>query len=61
MAEARTFSDPAGNAKLCKGTEGGRRMRAKDDAAAATILAVSAGVRAGLHIAARGGVYIGMV
>ena len=45
MSEARTISDPAGNAKLCKGTEGGRRMRAKDDAAAAAILAVSAGVR----------------
>ena len=45
MSEARTISDPAGNAKLCKGTEGGRRMRAKDDAAAAAILAVAAGVR----------------
>ena len=27
MAEARTVSDPAGNAKLSKGTEGGRRHR----------------------------------
>ncbi|MCY4394981.1 MAG: hypothetical protein OXC10_07600 [Rhodospirillaceae bacterium] len=45
MAEARTVSDPAGNAKLSKGSEGGRRARAKDDAAAAAILAVSAGVR----------------
>ena len=45
MREARTTSDPAGNAKLSKGTEGGRRMRAKDDAAAASILAVSAGYR----------------
>ena len=45
MAEARTISDPAGNAKLCKGSEGGRRMRARDDAAAAAILAVAAGVR----------------
>ena len=61
MAEARTVSDPAGNAKLCKGSEGGRRMRAKDDAAAAAILAVSAGVRSGLHLAPRGGVYMGMV
>ena len=61
MAEARTMSDPAGNAKLCKGSEGGRRLRAKDDAAAAAILAVSAGVRAALHLAPRGGVYLGMV
>ena len=60
MAEARTISDPAGNSKLCKGSEGGRRMRAKDDAAAAAILAVSAGVRAALHLAPRGGVYMGM-
>ena len=61
MAEARTISDPAGNAKLCKGSEGRRRMRAKDDASAAAILAVSAGVRAGLHLAPRDGVYLGMV
>ena len=45
MAEARTVTDPAGNAKLSKGSEGGRRSRAKDDAAAAAILAVSAGAR----------------
>ena len=45
MAEARTISDPSGNQKLAKGSEGGRRMRAKDDASAAAILAVSAGVR----------------
>ena len=43
MAEARTVIDPAGNAKLAKGTEGGRRLRARDDAAAAGILAVGAG------------------
>ena len=61
MAEARTMSDPAGNQKLCKGSEGGRRMRAKDDASAAAILAVSAGVRTGLHLAPRGGVYLGMI
>ena len=46
MAEARTVSDPAGNAKLAKGSQGGRRVRARDDAAAAAILAVAAGVRA---------------
>jgi len=45
MAEARTISDPAGNAKLSKGSQGGRRLRARDDAAAAAVLAVSAGVR----------------
>ena len=45
MAEARTVGDPAGNHKLSKGSEGGRRMRARDDAAAAAILAVSAGTR----------------
>ena len=45
MSEARTISDPAGNAKLSKGSQGGRRLRARDDAAAAAILAVAAGVR----------------
>ena len=45
MAEARTVSDPAGNHKLAKGSQGGRRVRARDDAAAAAILAVAAGVR----------------
>ena len=45
MAEARTVSDPAGNAKLSKGSQGGRRVRARDDAAAAAILAVAAGAR----------------
>ena len=45
MAEARTVSDPAGNSKLSKGSQGGRRLRARDDAAAAAILAVAAGVR----------------
>ena len=45
LKEARVVSDPAGNAKLSKGSQGGRRLRARDDAAAAAILAVSAGVR----------------
>ena len=45
MAEARTVVDPAGNAKLAKATQGGRRLRARDDAAAAAILAVAAGTR----------------
>lgn len=45
MSEARVVSDPAGNAKLAKNHEGGRRVRARDDAAAAAILAVAAGYR----------------
>ena len=45
VSEARTLSDPAGNEKLAKGSEGGRRQRARDDACAAAILAVSLGQR----------------
>ena len=45
LAEARVVSDPAGNSKLSKGSQGGRRQRARDDAAAAAILAVAAGYR----------------
>lgn len=45
MSEARTVADPAGNEKLAKATQGGRRERAKDDAAAAGILAVAEGAR----------------
>ena len=45
MAEARVAVDVAGNAKLAKGAEGGRRVRARDDAVAAAILAIAEGVR----------------
>ena len=45
MSEARVVSDVAGNAKLAKGSEGGRRLRARDDAAAAGIQAVALGAR----------------
>ena len=45
FAGAVTIADPAGNLKLTKGSEGGRRARHKDDLAAASVLAVSAGVR----------------
>ena len=45
MAEARVITDPAGNSRLSKGSAGGRRARARDDAAAAAILAVAAGYR----------------
>ena len=47
MSEAVTISDPAGNAKLAKGGEGARRVRARDDVAAAAILAVALGRRRG--------------
>ena len=43
MAEARSVSDPAGNSKLAKGSQGGRRALARDDAVAASLLAVAAG------------------
>lgn len=58
IAEARCLSDPAGNAKLAKGSEGGRRLRARDDAVAAAILAVSLGAR---RPAKPRGVYLGAV
>ena len=45
MAEARVAVDPAGNAKLAKAGQAGRRSRARDDAAAAAILATAAGYR----------------
>ena len=41
LSEAATMMDPAGNEKLCVNAEGGRRKRARDDAAAAAILAVA--------------------
>ena len=57
MGDARTLIDPAGNAKLAKGTEGGRRLRARDDAAAAGVLAVGLAERQPKR---RAGVYIGV-
>ena len=54
MSEARTMSDAAGNSKLCKNNEGGRRARARDDSAAATILAVSLGARRPVRQSTRG-------
>ena len=47
MREARVVSDPAGNVKLCKKNEGGRRQLARDDVAAAAIIAVAEGARMG--------------
>ena len=45
MSESRLVGDVAGNWKLAKGSEGGRRARAKDDVVAAAILAVAVGRR----------------
>ena len=45
LLEARTVGDPAGNWKLSKNTQGGRRAHARDDAASAAILAVAEGMR----------------
>ena len=45
LAEARVMVDPAGSAKLAKNSEAGRRVRARDDAAASAILAVATGAR----------------
>ena len=45
MSECRLAMDPAGNLKITKGTEGGRRRRAKDDAAVAAVLSVALGTR----------------
>ena len=47
MSEARLLGDVAGNWKLAKGSEGGRRSRAKDDVVAAAILCVAVGRRGG--------------
>ena len=62
MSEARLAVDPSGNAKLAKSSEGGRRLRAKDDAVAAAILAVATGVRLWADGAGETkGVYLGRV
>lgn len=45
VAEARCLTDPAGNRKLARRAEAGRRYLARDDAAAAAILAVATGWR----------------
>ena len=59
MSEARVVMDLAGNCKLAKGSEGGRRLRARDDAVAAAILAVSTGSRRAARPAP--GIYLGAV
>ena len=45
MGEAVTVSDPAGNQKLSKMTDGSRARGGRDDAAASSILAVAEGQR----------------
>ena len=45
MSEARTVSDPSGNAKSSKHTEGGCRVRAGGDTARAALLAVAEDAR----------------
>ena len=59
MSEARVVSDTAANWKLAK-TEGGRRHRAKDDAAAAGVLAVAHGFRRSGGRARSSRVYLGV-
>ena len=48
LAEARVVRDTAGNEKLAKGSQSGRRALGRDDAAAALILAVAEGIRRGV-------------
>lgn len=48
IGEARTISDVSGNRKLAKETQGGRRRLARDDVAAAAILAVAEADRRGV-------------
>ena len=43
--EARLVGDTAGNFKLAKSSQGGRRQAAHDDVAAAAVLAIASGVR----------------
>ena len=47
LAEATVVADIAGNEKLARANQGGRRQRARDDAIAAAILAVAEGERRG--------------
>lgn len=61
MAGARTISDAAGNSKLAKRGDGGRRARSRDDAAAAAILAVALGWRKALQRPAQSGIRTAVV
>lgn len=62
LTEARAVGDPAGNWKLAKSNQGQRHANARDDAAAAAILAVAIGYRQWKdRPEAETGVYIGVV
>ena len=58
IAQARVVTDASGNQKLSKNSEGGRKLRARDDAAAAAILGVSLAERQPKRSS---GVYHGMI
>ena len=45
MQEAMVQTNPAGDAKIAKSSQGGRRVRARDDAACAAVIAVGHGSR----------------
>ena len=45
MSEAMVQTNPAGDAKIAKSSQGGRRVRARDDAACAAVIAVAHGTR----------------
>lgn len=51
--ECVTASDPAGNEKIAKGSDSGRRKRARDDAAVAVCMAVAEGYRRSMMPVAR--------
>ena len=51
--ECVTVSDPAANEKIAKGSDAGRRKRAKDDAAVAVCMAVAEGYRRSMMPVAR--------
>ena len=55
VGEARTVASPAGEEKLAKSSQGGRRQLARDDCAAASILSVSVGERNRRAVTARTG------
>ena len=58
VGEARVTGDAAGNWKLAKSGQGGRRIKARDDAAAASILAVAEGYRRSRDVPPSGGVSV---
>ena len=45
FSEARIIADASNGMKLCKASEGGRRLRGRDDAVASSLLAIAVGSR----------------